>query len=86
VKLVALRLVVPFALFVAVELTPVPVMDAVVAFTSTDELDTPVPVNGELVVFAEIDTDPLAVLVALPVMGAECVWTTADPFVVQVVV
>ena len=85
-KLVALWLVVLLALFVAVELTPVPVMDAVVALTRTDELDTPVPVNRELVVFAEIDTDPRAVLVALLVIGAECVWTTAEPLVVQVVV
>ncbi len=46
-----------------------------VALTATDELDTPVPVGSaeEVVAFAEIEKLLLALVVALAVIGAECV-------------
>jgi len=69
VKLVALRLVVPFALFVAVELTPVPVMDGVVALAVTEKLElTPVPVERGLValaVFENLELTPVPVALGL---------------------
>ena len=46
-----------------------------VAFTATDELETPVPVGpaDDEVAFAEIEKLLLALVVALAVIGAECV-------------
>ena len=81
-----------FALFVGRALTPVPVIAGVVALRYVGSAETAVVVALTLLIgpalivaFAELMGSALIVEVLLSVIGAECVWTTAEPLVVHVV-